>query len=171
MKQACESVGSYDVEKRVNVRARDGWLVAHMLAVGGLVHIVFAAAQTDEEQAEKDRKTREAFKAAAEHSADLQLQIHQLTKRAESAERQLVYLDSQLVYLESLSDSTELSDLDRCGVGGCRVFVDSHTVCRIHPRSLSRPWTGAVPKTSPETVPESGPENQPDDDLKQGPSR
>lgn len=170
MKQACESVGSYDVEKKVNARARDGWHVVHMVAVGGLVHIVFSAAQTNEEQAEKDRKTKEAFKLAAEHSASLQVRIHELTMRAESAERQLVYLERQLVYLESLPDSTALSDLDRCGivartpksVGGCRMFVDSHTVCRIH---------GAVPKTSPETVPESGPENWPGDDSQGGPSR
>jgi hypothetical protein len=156
MKQACESVGSYDVEKRVNARARDGWIVLHMVAVGGLVHIVFAAAQTSEEQAEKDRKTREAFKAAAEHSANLQLRIHQLTKRAETAERQLA--------------EVERAKLRAYIVQGTEKEREAHD--RIQDFYGMPILSGdAVPKTSPETVPESGPENWPGDDSQGGPSR
>ena len=39
--QVCESMGSYDVDARINARVAKGWFVTHMVAVGGLVHVVF----------------------------------------------------------------------------------------------------------------------------------
>lgn len=42
MKRQCiESIGSYDLSERVQARLLEGWFVAHVVAVGGIVHVVF----------------------------------------------------------------------------------------------------------------------------------